>query len=206
MDALLAALVLDFMPAEAVEDPTFAGCHVNGFTAAREQHARIGGNGNMYAKVSAPIIIDVDVLRHLRPSGEAHEAAASPHATYLSHDLLHIFAALEMLGRRHRTGDGVGRSPIRSDQPHSLVSDYVPRMRSPGRTRKSPDFSRQRFGVEAYRQFQERLFQTHSEFCPLLRLLAKALLPRKLKEKLRDWERSARAAGSNEALSRSNAT
>src|SRR4029079_3087922 len=51
MDALLAPLVVDFVPAKAVEDPAFARRHVNGFVAAREQHARIGDDRNVYAKM-----------------------------------------------------------------------------------------------------------------------------------------------------------
>ncbi len=163
VDALLAALVLDVVPAETVEDPALARRHVHGLIAASEQHARIGNDRYVDAKVGTPVIVDVDVLRHLCPCRQTHEAAAPPDAADLRHDLLHIFAALEMLGRRHRPGNGVGRVAVRGDQANRFVAGDMSRMRGPGRRRKCPHFRGKRLGVEAYRQFQERLFQTHPD-------------------------------------------
>lgn len=79
MDALLGAAVVDLMAAEGIEHPAFAGSHVRRLAATGEQHGRICDHGNMDSPVRAPILMAVDVHRHLGACPQPHQAATAPY-------------------------------------------------------------------------------------------------------------------------------
>ena len=65
MDAPLGPAILDPVPAEAVEQPAFAGGHVHGLVAAGEEHLGIGDHRDVDPRMGPPVIVRVDMERDL---------------------------------------------------------------------------------------------------------------------------------------------
>src|SRR5690606_25107567 len=81
VDAGAVGVVDHPVPGPGVEDPAFAGGHVDLGAAGLETHVGRGGDRHVHAHALAPVVVGVDVLGDFGLAGQAHQPRAAPGAT-----------------------------------------------------------------------------------------------------------------------------
>ncbi len=161
VDANFIATILNRVAEEGIQQPALTRLHVHGVVTAMEQNAGVGDHGNVNAQMGAPVIMHVDVRRHVGARTQRHQPAASPCRLQGPHHVHDIWAMFEIPGGGHRTHEGVAHFPVGIDQRHGGIGLEPLGMGQPCLRRQIGCFTRQRVSIELDRQLEQRLSNTH---------------------------------------------
>ena len=162
MDARPAGVVLDLVFAPGVEDPAFARGHVDGTAAAFEAYGRLGDDGYVHAHAIGPVVALVHVLGDFSLAGEAHQAGSPGHRAETGDGLQQVGAAQQFGGGRHLADERLvgGSAAGRQQRQHGVAREFL-RVVPPDALAQGQHFRRQRIGIEAQGQLDERYGELH---------------------------------------------
>ena len=163
MDARFGACVHHLVAAPGIEQPALAGGHVQRFGTAVEGHRRIRRHRNVDAHAAEPVVVEVHVQAHLAARIQLHQARPRQHFAEARHRLTHVGTLRQVRRRLLLAVEGIVVAAAAGDQRHCRVADHAARMRHPAFARQCAAFRSQPRRVEAERQADEGLAQTHGE-------------------------------------------